>query len=210
VTAIGGTVYELTDLLRGLRGTWAVAASAKVAGGQFVMLTDFGFGGLARSVVGAPAGASRLYRAVPVGATIDDVSSVGVTPTWRSASPFSPRRITKTIGGSPYDATLETENETRFPLPLGTVGPYPMNEPFEEYLFRIYDPTGSTIRRVKRISTRTVNGVVGSPNLRDRFVTYTAAEQTADGYTPSGSTSFVVDVVHVGQFGSSTSYKRTV
>lgn len=209
-TALSATTYELTGLLRGLRGTWAAASTAKPAGGQFVLLTDWDYGGIRRAVAGNPTNASRLYRVVPVGATIDDVVSVGVTPTWRSASPPSPRRLTKTIGGSPYDADLETENESRAPLPLGQVGPYPMAETFEEYEFRIYDPTGSAVRRIKRISTRTVNGVVGSSNLRDRFVTYTAAEQTADGYTPSGSTSFVVDVVHVGDYGRSTPYKRTV
>ena len=210
VTPTGGNVYEISGLLRGLRGTWAQAGLAKPAGGQFVLLSSFDLAGLRHRVGGSISGASRSYRFVPVGQTLEATESVGITPTWRSVSPHAPRRLTKTIGGSPYDTTFETENETRFPLPLGSVGPYGMDESFEEYVFTIYDPTGNVARRVKRISTRTVNGVAGSPNLRDRFVSYTAAEQTADGYTPSGSTSFVVDVQQVGDYGTSTSYKRTV
>lgn len=209
-TQTGTSTWELTGWLRGLRGTVVEAGETKPAGGRIVLLTDWDTFGLRRAVPDAPQGLSLLYRVVPTGASLAETESIGITPLWKSASPAPCRVLTKTIGGSPYDAEFETENWTRYPLPLGAVGPYGMDESFEEYVFTIYDPTGNVARRVKRISTRTVNGVAGSPNLRDRFVVYSAAEQTADGYAPSGSTSFVVDVQHVGDYGTSTSYKRTI
>jgi len=212
VNPTSATTFEISGLLRGLRGTWIEAETAKQAGGAFVLLTDWDTAGIRRQVSSAPAGATRLYRCVPVGATLDDLvdETVGVTPLWRSASPAPPRVLTKTIGGSPYDAQFETANWTRQPLPLGTVGPYSMDEPFEEYVFTILDPTGTSVRRIKRISTRSVNGVAGTPNLRDRFVDYTAAEQTADGYTPGPSETFWVSVQHVGQFGTSPQHARNI
>jgi hypothetical protein len=207
-TQIGPTTWELSGWLRGLRGSPSI--DDKPTAGRFVLLTDWSSISLARAVPNAASGPSLLYRVVPVGAALEAVVSEGVTPNWRSASPSICRKLVKTIGSSPYDVTLETENWTRYPLPLGAVGPYTMDESFEEYLFSIYDPTGSILRRTKRISTRGVNGVVGSPNLRDRFVTYTAAEQISDGYTPSSSTTFIVAVQHIGDFGASRLVKRSV
>lgn len=207
-TQIGPTTWELSGWLRGLRGS--PSDTDKPTGGKFVLLENWSANGLARAVPNATSGPSLLYRAVPVGASLDNVASEGVTPQWRSASPAICRKLVKTIGSSPYDVEFETENWTRQPLPLGAIGPYVMDESFEEYVFSIYDPTGTILRRTKRISTRTINGVVGSPNLRDRFVTYTAAEQIADGYTPSSSTTFVVAVQQVGDFGTSRLVKRSV
>ena len=210
-TQTGTRTYELTDWLRGLRGTHPDAGITKPAGGRFVLLDGWDFSGRSREVQDRPNGLSLLYRFVPVGATVEEVESFGITPTWRSASPLPPRKLTATIDGGTYDATIETENWCKQPLPLGTVGPYPMDESFEEYVFTFYDPTGAAARRTKTLSVRNSAGqVVGSPTLRDRFVVYTAAEQTADGYTPAASNTFWVDVQQVGDFGTSVSNPRQV
>lgn len=193
--------WELSGWLRGLRGTHVDAARAKASGGRFVLLSGIETAAIRREIQDPPQGLSLLYRAVPVGASLESVDSVGITPTWQSVTPLPPRKLTATIGSSPYDVTIETENWTRQPLPLGQVGPYPMDEEFEEYVFTLWNPGGTAQVRTRTLSVRNAAGqVVGSPTLRDRFIVFTAAELTAAGYTPGPSETFIVDVQQVGSY----------
>lgn len=204
VTANGDRNYTLGGWLRGLRGTSSVD---RTAGVQMVMLHPPQNNVFYREFPGAILPTTLSYKVVPNGAGLDDVAALAVSATWRNARPLPVRAIQKTIGASPYDAELEVvAHWSREVLPLGTQPPHAMDEPFEAYRFDIYDPTGATLLRSK---TLTAQGS-GSPNLRDKFVTYTAAEQTTDGYTPSGSETFWVDVVQIGQFGDSPSILQEI
>jgi hypothetical protein len=195
----GNRGYTLGGWLRGLRGT---SSPEQGIGFQLVMLHPAQDNVFFREFPGSVLPTSLAYKFVPFGSSIDDATAGSVTATWRNARPLPVRSVTKTIGASPYDARLEVDAHwTRQLLPLGTQPPHQMDEPFEAYRFDIYDPTGVTLLRSKTI---TAQGS-GSSRLRDKWVTYTAAEQTADGYTPSASETFFVDVVQIGEFGDSPS-----
>lgn len=210
VTALGGGVYRFANLLRGLRGTWNAAASLRSAGARVVVLTTSGVGpDVWNSLVKIPAtvlSADVSIRVVPPGRDIASVESMTITPTWRNCSPLDPRVLTKSIGSAPYDAVFATERWTRQVMPLGSLPPYPLDDIPEAFLYTIWDPTGATIVRTK---LRTAEGT-GSPTLLSTSVTYTAAEQTADGYTPGASATFYVAVQQVGQYGKSRLIKRHI
>lgn len=204
VTPLGDGAYTLGGWLRGLRGT---GSTIRAAGTQLTMLWPSVDNVYRRQFPGSILPTSLEYKVIPFGQSIDDVAANPVTATWRNARPLPVRSVTKTIGSSPFDARLEVDAHwTREVLPLGTQPPHPMDEPFEAYRFDIYDPTGATLLRSK---TLTAQGS-GSTALRDKWVTYTAAEQTTDGYTPSGTETFWVDVVQIGQFGDSPSIKEEI
>lgn len=194
VLQTGPQTFELSGWLRGLRGTQAECAEAKPAGGQFVMLTDWEATGRRRTTNSTLMTPALLYRFVPVGATLDDVASVGITPAWHSVRPFPVRDISKAIGDSPYDVRFSFSHWTRQPLALGALGPYELDESYESYEFRIYSPNGLTLLRT---FTLTAQGS-GSSALRDRFVDYPAADQVVDGYTPGPTETFWVDCVQIG------------
>jgi hypothetical protein len=199
VTPNGDRSYTLGGWLRGLRGTTSID---RYAGAQMVMLWPVQDNVFFRQFPGSILPTSLEYKFVPSGQSIDNVTGGAVEATWLNARPLPVRSVSKTIGASPYDARLEVDAHwSRSVLPLGTQPPHPMDEPFEAYRFDIYDPTGVTLLRSKIL---TAQGS-GSTTLRDKWVTYTAAEQTTDGYTPSGTETFWVDVVQVGEFGDSPS-----
>jgi hypothetical protein len=205
-TDMGDGVWELGGLYRGLRGTtvrtWqpgtqVVVLSASIDAGIFV-----------RQFVGGSSPQSLSYKVVPSGKTIDDVAAIQVACEWLNARPLPVRSVAKTIGGSPYDARFTiTAQWCRQVQALGTQPPHPIDEPFEGYTLTIYDPTGTSIVRTKTILATAASG---STTLRDRWLDYPAAEQSADGYTPGSSTTFVVDVQQVGEFGIGPSIKQTL
>ena len=199
VTPNGDRNYTLGGWLRGLRGTTSLD---RFAGTQLVMLHPAQDNVFFREFSGSILPTSLEYKFVPFGDSIDNATAGAVSATWRNARPLPVRSVSKTISPTPFDARLEVDAHwSRAVLPLGTQPPHQMDEPFEAYRFDIYDPTGVTLQRSK---TLTAQGS-GSPTLRDKWVTYTAAEQTADGYTPSGTETFWVDVVQIGEFGDSPS-----
>lgn len=209
VTLVGVRTYTLNGWLRGLRGT---KASVRPAGSRLVMLgPDWEHRTFTRGYSWLSQVTGLAFKFVPAGRTIEEVESIGITATWRNCRPLPIRKLVKTIGPSPFQVRFETEHWTKEHLPVGQVGPYSMDEPFEAYKVSIYDPSGNGVRRIKWL---TATPATGTPTLRDKFVDYTPAEQTADGYTPSGATTFVVDVQQVGFLGTvnglSDSNKRTV
>jgi hypothetical protein len=208
-TLVGLHTYELNGWLRGLRGT---TASVRPESSKLVMLwprneypTD------TRSYPGLSQTTAMSFKFVPAGRTVEEVDPIQVVATWRNCRPLKLRRLDKAIGPSPYSVRFTTEHWTKEHLPVGQLGPYAMDEPFEGYKFSIYDPSGAGVRRIKWL---TATPASGTPTLRDKSVDYTPAEQTADGYTPGAATTFVVDVQQVGFLGQisglSDSNKRTV
>lgn len=199
VTPGGSGLYSFTDMLRGLRGTATESGIEHPIGSKIVMLTDETL--KTRTYPGVIAPTTRFFRFVPAGGSIDSVSSIEVDATWRNIRPFPLRKLTKTIGASPYPVTLTAEHWTRTIITAGAVGPYPMDDPPETYKFRLYNVGGGFIEYERTV---TANGS-GSSTLRDAEATFTAAELTAAGYAPGASLSVVVDCVQVNQYGDGPS-----
>ena len=203
VTQNTATNYTLSRLLRGVRGTWQGCAASHAAGLRVVGLPFFfPLSGKFVSLPGATANQQLAFKFVPPGKDLATVGSLGLTTTRRNASPFALRDITKSIGASPFDVTFTAAHWTRTNIDVGAVGPYPLDEPFEAYRFTLHHASGNG--QAMYVRTKSAQGS-GANTLRDPSVTFTAAEQTAAGYTPSASTTFYIDVQQVGQFGVSPS-----
>lgn len=199
VTPNGNGSYTLGGWLRGLRGTKSVGRGI---GTQMVMLHPAVDNVYFRTFPGAILPTTVAYKVVPFGASIDDVDATTITAEWLNARPLPVRSVTKAISASPFDTRFTVDAHwTREVLPIGTQPPHAMDEPFEAYRFTFYDPTGTNPVRSKTLSAQGS----GSTTLRDKWVTYTAAEMTTDGYTPGATETFFVDVVQIGQFGDSPS-----
>lgn len=197
--ALGGGLFTLSGWLRGLRGTANVAVNSVPecpAGTRIVLLNGDTY---YREFAGEIAPTALSYKVVPGGLSLDDVDPINFVNARRNALPLPPRSITKTIDGTTYTARFTVAaNWSRAVLPLGTQPPHPMDEPLESYRFTIYDATGTQVRRIRTI---TASGT-GTNTIRDRWIDYTAAEQSADGYTPGPSTLFTVSVEQLGEFGA--------
>ncbi len=203
VSFVSGRTWNLGRWLRGLRGTTPLDLAE---GATLVMLFPGTGNGLFHRYFAMNQPTALSYKIVPAGASLEDVDAVEVEAHWRNALPLPVRSVTKTIGSSPFDARFTIDAHwCRQILDLGAQPPHPMDEPTEGYLFTIYDPTGANAVRTFQL---TVQPTTGSPTLRDKWFDYTAAMQTADGYTPSGSETFWIDVQQIGEFGLSPSIKQ--
>jgi hypothetical protein len=89
---------------------------------------------------------------------------------------------------------------------LSASGPYPLDEPFEEYALDVYDPTGVTLKRTLEITSIGT----GSSTLRDPWVTYEVADQIADGYTPGPTETYWIAVRQNGTYGYSATLRREI
>jgi len=207
VSQIDDSSFALTRLIRGLRGTWQQASRSHPAGSAIIGISEHSYSaGLKIDFPGYTAPRTINLRFVPPGKDLADVPSTSIVATWRNASPFDVRFLEKSIDGGTNDATFTTDHWTRTNVPLGSVGPYPLDETYEEYKFSVWDPSGNAIRRTWTITARGT----GSSALRDKSVTYTAAQQTTDGYIPGPSTTFWVSIQQVGDYGTSRHNKRQV
>ena len=197
--ALGGGLFTLSGWLRGLRGTADVAqntVAACPAGTRIVLLNGDTY---YREFAGEIAPTALSYKIVPGGLSLDDVEPINFVQARRNALPLPPRTITKAIDPTTLTARFTvTHNWSRAVLTLGTQPPHPMDEPLESYRFTIYDATGTQIRRIKTITA----SATGTNTIRDRWIEYTSAEQSADGYTPGPSTLFTVSVEQLGEFGA--------
>lgn len=198
-TALGGGVFELSGWLRGLRGTGNVAGNTVLscpAGTRVVLLNGDTY---YREFAGEISPTALAYKVVPGGLSLDDVEPILHVNARRNALPLPVRAVSKAINATTLTARFTVTHQwSRAVLPLGTQPPHPMDEPVESYRFTIYDATGTQVRRVQTI---TASGT-GTNTIRDRWIEYTSAEQSADGYTPGPSTLFTVSVEQLGEFGA--------
>jgi hypothetical protein len=198
VTALGGGRFTIQDYYRGLRGT---TPQTWPAGARMVLLDGSPFW---REFVGEITPPALAYKIVPAGLTLDDVEPISIVNERRNASPLPVRQVDKVIDTTSLTARFAVKYQwCRQVLPYNAQPPHPMDEEVESYRFTIYDPTGTQVRRVRTITA----SLTGSNSLRDRWIDYTSAQQSADGYTPGTSATFWVDVQQVGQFGLSPSRK---
>lgn len=209
--ALGGGVFTLSGWLRGLRGTGGVRfagnrVEACAAGTKIVLLNGDTY---YREFSGELTPTALSYKVVPGGLSLDDVEPILHINARRNALPLPVRSVTKTIDPTTFTARFTIDaNWSRAVLPLGTQPPHPMDEPVESYRFTIYAAGSTNFSQVRRVQTITASAT-GSNTIRDRWIEYTAAEQSADGYTPGPSTSFIMQVEQIGEFGASPIYRKT-
>lgn len=209
--ALGGGAFTLSGWLRGLRGTGGVRfagnrVEACAAGTKIVLLNGDTY---YREFSGELTPTALSYKVVPGGLSLDDVEPILHINARRNALPLPVRSVTKTIDPTTFTARFTIDaNWSRAVLPLGTQPPHPMDEPVESYRFTIYAAGSTNFSQVRRVETITASAT-GSNTIRDRWIEYTAAEQSADGYTPGPSTSFIMQVEQIGEFGASPIYRKT-
>lgn len=207
----GDGTYTFDHLVRGLRGTYDSAATTKAAGSKVTFLFQARQQGaltfVPLNVSAANLPMSLQLKFVPPGMSLIDVTAETVTAEGWNARPMPGRMFTTELNVTTFDRTFTFEPWTRMQSVIGSGGPYNLDETFEGYSVRIYDPTGVTLMRTKTISS----GPTGANRLRGAAeVLYSAAEQTADGYTPSLVETFKCERVQLGDFGEGRSWMEDV
>ena len=207
----GDGTYTFDHLLRGLRGTYDSAATTKAAGSKVTFLYQArNLGALQFVPVNLSASslpATIQVKVVASGQALIDVTAETVTLDGWNARPMPGKMFTTEYDISTTDRTFGFDNWTRLSEPVGSGAPFPLDESFEGYAVRIYDPTGVTLLRTKTLTSQTT----GTNRIRgDRSVPYPAAEQTADGYTPGPTETFKVERVQLGDFGEGRSWMEDV
>lgn len=182
----GSNVYRLTNLLRGCRGTeWAMTGHE--ASERAVGLTMAGLRRL--TTPNTDIGVERFYKAVTLGRTLSSADSVAFTNRAISLKPFSPvdLRVSRDVAGN---VTLSAQRRSRFSVRMiGEAGiNVPLAEETESYEWDIYNPSS-------------VNEVVRTLTSSTPEVTYTTAQQLADGLV-------LFDPVHAGVFQMSATVGR--
>ena len=200
--------YLLKDLVRGLRGTFHSCDAAKATGLRVVRLDQFMSGNLWRQFddgVAQSLPTTRMYKVVPSSATLGDVAAQTVTVNCWNSRPL-PAYLSKVISASPYSVRFGLGHRSRMNFQVGASYKVPLDESFEAYTLRIYNPANTTLMRTKNITS--IGS--GSNEIRDKWMDYTPAEQTTDGYTPSASTMFWVEIEQDGQFGQGQTWRQQI
>jgi hypothetical protein len=199
----GDGTFTFDHLLRGLRGTYDSAATTKAAGSKVTFLYQARQLGAVQFVpTNLSAGSLPTtidIKVVAAGQSIDDVTAETVTLDCWNARPMPGRLFSTELDLTFYDRIFTFDHWTRLQAVPGSGTPYSLDESFEGYKVNFYDPTGVTLLRTKTISAQNT----GSTMIRGaREFTYTAAEQTADGYTPGPTETFKVERFQLGDFGN--------
>jgi hypothetical protein len=172
-TQVSATRWQLSGLLRGRRATEHNVDSS-AAGDYFVMLSA---GGVVRlPLQTSEIGSARVYRAVTFGTSAAEATSQSFTGQGEALRPFSPVHIKGTY--SVGDLLIEWTRRGRLGQELRSGADIPLSEESEAYEVDIIAPGVSPETALRTLETNTT------------AVTYTAAEQAADGFT-SGDPIFV-------------------
>lgn len=167
-TLIAPKTYELRDLLRGRRGTEHAIANHG-AGEVFVLLET---STVARSDFGASDWArERLFKPVSILTLAVDTPAQSFVGTGEAKRPRSPvhARATRATDGA---IAITWSRRTRLSTPGLGYGEAPLGEETESYEVDILNGTGDVIRTI----------AASTPSI-----SYSAAEQTADGRTPGAA-----------------------
>ncbi len=162
--------YELSELLRGRRGTeWAI--SNHTASEKFILISDY-----IERLEGDQTDLNnqRLYKGLSPGQTTDDVTAIPFTVTGNAMKPYAPCHIGGDRNGG-GDLTINWIRRTRRGGSLVDYRDADLGEDVELYEVDVLD--GASIVRTIYVSTTSAS--------------YTAAQQISD----FGSTQATVDVV---------------
>lgn len=162
---VSATRWQLSGLLRARRAT-EHNIDTSAAGDYFVMLSA---GGVARlPLQSSEIGSSRIYRAVTFGTSAAEASGVAFTGQGEALRPFSPVHIKGTYSAG--DLLIEWTRRGRIGQELRSGADIPLSEESEAYEVDIIAPGASPIAAIRTLETTTTS------------VTYTAADQAADGF----------------------------
>jgi len=178
-TLTARNTYELTGFLRGLQGTEQEIDKHFVSDG-FVSLSNPGVEFV--ELNSAALFQERLYKVVPDGGRLTDYPEVSAVPAGSSVRPLVPVHITVNRDASD-NITITSTRRGRGVNRLFSPAPVNLHEARVVYYFDIADPVTPTIV-VRRVSVVSADETVDA--------SYTAAEQTADGYTPGDPITFEV------------------
>lgn len=169
VELIAPFTYRLTRLRRGLQAT-EEAIAGQVAGARFVVVSNVGLVPVSMNV--AALGETRMYKCIPSGGILEHYGAANHTHALASVRPPAPLMTAARDGSN--NVTFTVERRSRAITRLALDQHIPWLEARVAYTIEIRDPTDTTTTRSKSQST-TADSVDFS---------YTAIEQTADGYTP--------------------------
>lgn len=174
VTDNGDGTYTCETLIRGRRGTNTFQAHE--VGDLFILLDE----DTLRRYVGENdnIGNIQYYKGVSIGSIIEQVPAITETLTANSLKPWSPADVRGSRDGS-NNLTITWERRTRYSGPLlDGLDTVPLNEESEAYEVDILDTNGDVVRTIDSLSSETA--------------TYSAANQTSDGFTPGDSIDVIV------------------
>lgn len=169
---LGRGYYQLSNLLRGRRGTDDALAS-HVIGEPFVLLESSSVQFL--PAVAADKGRSYQFRALSSAQNLADVQDINVTYGLKTLQPFSPVHVTGSrTAGIGSDLTINWKRRARMDAEWLDLVDVPLDE--EEELYDVEIMNGSTVLR-------------SFANITAPAQLYSAAQQTADwGTVPASFT----------------------
>jgi len=166
VTDNGSNNYTLSNLLRGRRGT--NENQTHNAGDIFILLNEDSI--LKHEMPIGDISTTRWFKSVTYGAAILDATAHSLDFEGTALKPYSPTSITGSRDGS-NNLTINWIRRTRYGGEwLNYVGTVPIGEDSEAYEVDILDSNGDVVRTIDALTSTTAS--------------YTAAEQTTDGFTP--------------------------
>ena len=162
---LGNRKWMLAGFLRGRRGTELAMSTHKVAE-RFVLLDPASVQRL--TLATSESNLPRDYRAISIGDSFEDATSVSFTARGVPLRPYSPAHVTGARDGS-NNLTIAWVRRSRF-AGSWRLGIYPpVGEDFEKYEIDVV--SGTTV--VRTLTAQNAQTVV-----------YSAANQTTDGFTP--------------------------
>jgi Putative phage tail protein len=191
-TQVDATTWTLSGLLRGRKGTeWAV--STHTAGERFIVIGSTTVRRVPRDA--ALLDLERFYRAVTAGGSLSTTPSYTFTNTGMGLLPYSPVHLAGTRDGS-NNLTLTWIRRTRIDGEWRDSVDVSLGEDSESYTVTILSgPGGSVVRTISGLTSQTT--------------TYSAANQTTDGFTPGNPITFRVSQVSA-TVGAGTPTEATV
>tara|TARA_R110000822_G_scaffold198945_2_gene336886 strand:- start:670 stop:3351 length:2682 start_codon:yes stop_codon:yes gene_type:complete len=173
-THVSGTIYKLSKLIRGLRGTEAFigdldsAATASVP----VVLLNQPFVHFHEVPSGA-VGSTRYYKLIANGGMEETAVAYRIELSAVNVLPMAPVNVERTLDASNNSSITWVSRSRSLNAILGTQG-RPTGEPKEEYKVEVLSVDASTT-----LNAQTATEVSSS--------TYTAAQATTDGLTPGAA-----------------------
>lgn len=166
-TQVSDTRWQLSGLLRGRRATEHHIGTSSVDD-YFVMLSA---GGVIRlPLQTSEIGAARLYRAVTFGTSAAEAGGLSFAGNGEALRPFSPVHIYGEQSGG--DLIIHWTRRGRIGQELRSGADIPLSEESEAYEIDILSPGNSPLSVLRTLESATTSA------------TYSAADQTTDGFAP--------------------------
>jgi hypothetical protein len=185
-TQIDGTLWRLSGLLRGRMGSESFVTGHAVSE-RFVMVSPAADGNIQRAasiysapMEGAAVGSTRYYRARSFGITVPSLAVLAFANTAVRKKPYAPWYIQGSRDGS-NNLTITWLRRDRFRGK--SLNDAPQSEASEAYEIDIME-TGSP------------NAVLRTLTATSETASYTAAQQTTDGFTPGDQ--ITVNIYQIG------------